>query len=41
MGEGRESWTLSALLAAGAWRGFYAIFDRLLHIPFPAGWLIP
>jgi len=37
--HGRESWTLSLTFTAVLWGIFYALFDRLLHLPFPAGWL--
>ena len=37
--QGRESWGLSLGLALGVWGLFYAVFDRLLHLPFPAGWI--
>ncbi|MGH7769571.1 MAG: tripartite tricarboxylate transporter TctB family protein [Candidatus Binatia bacterium] len=33
----RESWTLSIALTAAAWIFFWALFDRLLHLPFPDG----
>jgi len=36
---GREGWGLSLGLAAVVWAVFYAVFDRLLHLPFPAGWI--
>ncbi|HEY3246767.1 MAG TPA: tripartite tricarboxylate transporter TctB family protein [bacterium] len=39
-GQGRESWLLSLALAAVAWLGFYALFIRLLHLPFAEGWLL-
>jgi hypothetical protein len=39
--EGSESWIRSSLLAAGAWMIFHVIFERVLHVPFPAGWLVP
>jgi hypothetical protein len=35
-----ESWTLSVVATAATWGFFYGLFDRLLHLPFPAGWLI-
>jgi hypothetical protein len=38
--QANESWTLSAATTALAWGIFYGLFDRLLHLPFPAGWLI-
>lgn len=37
--QGREGWGLSVGLALAVWGGFYGIFDRLLHLPFPAGWI--
>ncbi|MGH7674139.1 MAG: tripartite tricarboxylate transporter TctB family protein [Gemmatimonadales bacterium] len=36
---GREPWGLSLGLALGVWGLFYAVFDRMLHLPFPAGWI--
>jgi len=38
--EGRESWTLSLIFAAVVWGVFYGLFDRLLHVPFPQGWIM-
>jgi hypothetical protein len=38
--QGKESWLLSLVFAAGAWGFFYGLFDRLLHLPFPQGWLL-
>ena len=38
--QGREPWGLSLGLALGVWALFYAVFDRLLHLPFPAGWIL-
>jgi hypothetical protein len=38
--QGKESWMLSVVLAAAAWGFFYGLFDQLLHLPFPQGWLI-
>ena len=38
--QGRESWLFSGVFAAAVWSGFYGLFDRLLHLPFPAGWLL-
>lgn len=37
--QGREGWGLSVGLAAAVWGVFYGVFDRLLHLPFPAGWI--
>jgi hypothetical protein len=36
---GREGWILSTTVAACAWGFFYGVFDRLLHLPLPPGWL--
>ena len=38
--QGRESWLFSAVFAAVVWSSFYGLFDRLLHLPFPAGVLL-
>ena len=38
--QAREGWTLSIGLAAGVFAVFYGLFDALLHLPFPAGWLL-
>ena len=35
--QGREGWRLSVLLTLAVWGFFYGLFDRLLHLPFPAG----
>jgi hypothetical protein len=35
----KEGWLLSALLTGAIWLFFYGLFDRLLHLPFPGGWL--
>jgi hypothetical protein len=37
---GREGWVLSATLTLGAWLFIETIFNRLLHLPLPAGWLL-
>jgi len=37
--EGREGWIFSGVFAIMVWAIFYAVFDRLLHLPFPAGWI--
>ena len=36
---GREGWVFSGLFALAVWGVFYAVFDMLLHLPFPAGWI--
>jgi hypothetical protein len=37
--QGREGWGTSLGLSAAVWAFFYGIFDRLLHVPIPAGWI--
>jgi len=37
--QGREGWIFSLLFGAAVWLFFYLVFDRLLHLPFPAGWI--
>jgi hypothetical protein len=37
--QGKERWLFSAVFTAAVWLFFYGLFDRLLHLPFPAGWL--
>lgn len=37
--QGGEGWALSIGLTAGIFAVFYGLFDVLLHLPFPAGWL--
>lgn len=37
--QGGEGWTFSAIFTLGVWASFYALFDRLLHLPFPPGWI--
>jgi hypothetical protein len=37
--QGREGWIFSLLFSAAVWGFFHMVFDRLLHLPFPAGWL--
>ena len=37
--QGRERWPLSIAIALGVWGVFYGLFDFLLHLPFPAGWI--
>ena len=38
--QGRESWAVSIVMTAAVWGVFYGLFDLLLHLPFPAGWLL-
>lgn len=37
--QAREGWVLSLVFTLVLWALFYGIFDRLLHLPFPAGWI--
>jgi hypothetical protein len=37
--QGKESWVFSVIFTFAVWAFFYALFDRLLHLPFPAGWM--
>ena len=38
--QGGESWVLSITLTVIAWLFFYGLFIKLLHLPFPEGWII-
>ncbi len=38
-GQGRERWVFSAVFTLVVWGFFYGLFDVLLHLPFPAGWI--
>jgi hypothetical protein len=37
--QSKEGWIFSTIYTALLWVAFYGLFDRLLHLPFPAGWL--
>ena len=37
--QGREGWGISIAITLGTWGVFYGLFDLLLHLPFPSGWL--
>ena len=37
--QSREGWVLSLVLTGAAWLFFWALFDRLLHLPLPEGQL--
>ena len=37
--QGRESWLFTIIFSTAVWGFFYVVFDRLLHLPFPAGWI--
>lgn len=38
--QGGEGWVLSIVMTAAVWGVFYGLFDALLHLPFPSGWLL-
>ena len=38
--QGGEGWITSIVITAIVWGVFYGLFDALLHLPFPAGWLL-
>lgn len=38
--QGGEGWVLSIVMTLAVWGIFYGLFDRLLHLPFAAGWLL-
>lgn len=38
--QGGEGWLLSIVMTLTVWAVFYGLFDRLLHLPFPAGWIM-
>lgn len=37
--QAKESWLFSIILTAIVWGAFYGLFDAMLHLPFPPGWL--
>ena len=37
--QAKEGWGLSVAMTAAVWVFFYGLFDFLLHLPFPAGWI--
>jgi Tripartite tricarboxylate transporter TctB family len=37
--QGGEGWLLSIGITLAVTAVFYGLFDELLHLPFPAGWL--
>jgi hypothetical protein len=37
--QGRESWLFTIVFTAAVWACFYGLFELLLHLPFPPGWL--
>jgi Tripartite tricarboxylate transporter TctB family len=38
--QAREGWVLSIVMTVAIWGVFYGLFDLMLHLPFPAGWLL-
>ena len=38
--QGREGWLFSIVFTAVVWACFYGLFDLLLHLHFPEGWLV-
>ena len=36
---GKEGWVLTLILTAISWLFMEGLFNRLLHIPFPEGWI--
>jgi hypothetical protein len=38
--QARGGWVLSLVMTLAIWGVFYGLFDLLLHLPFPAGWLL-
>jgi putative tricarboxylic transport membrane protein len=38
--QGREGWIVSIVMTAAVWGVFYGLFDLMLHLPFPTGWLV-
>ena len=36
---GKEGWVLSLSMTALSWLTMEGLFNRLLHLPFPEGWL--
>jgi hypothetical protein len=37
--QGREGWVFSSVFTLVVWVFFYGLFDQLLHLPFPDGWI--
>ena len=37
--QGKEGWLFSAVFTAAVWFFFYGLFDLVLHMHFPDGWL--
>ena len=37
--QAKEGWLFTIVFTAAVWGCFYGLFDLMLHLPFPAGWL--
>ena len=37
--QGKEGWIFSTVFTLGVWIFFYGLFELLLHLHFPEGWL--
>jgi TRAP-type C4-dicarboxylate transport system permease small subunit len=37
--QGKEGWLFTVVFTAAVWACFYGLFDMLLHLHFPPGWL--
>ncbi len=38
--QGKEGWLFSVVFTAAVSAAFYGLFDQLLHLPFPDGWIL-
>jgi hypothetical protein len=38
--QSKEGWLFTIVFTAAVWALFYGLFDLLLHLHFPAGWLL-
>ena len=38
--QGKEGWIFSAIFTAAVWLFFHGLFELLLHLHFPDGWLL-
>ena len=38
--QGKEGWLFTVVFTAAVWACFYGLFDLLLHLHFPEGWLV-
>ena len=37
--QAKEGWVFTIVFTGAVWGCFYGLFDLMLHLPFPAGWL--